>query len=578
MIIDFLENKFDKIGLMKKEIIINAAINEVRVAITEDGKLGEFFIELPEKVRYIGNVYYGRVNKVASGLNAAFIDIGLNQDAFLHFSDVDDAMENTLIIEEDDDDDIQVQQNEQIDAEANKGNKKQKNNRSKNNKKAIGEGSAMAQRKEKYQSLLLNSNSKLAKFHTKRSGDITINLEAGQNVLVQVIREAYHSKGMKVTTKIAIPGRYTVLLPFDNMLGVSRKVPSYVERKRLRQLAKATLPDGFGGIIRTAAQGKSEDELRRDWDYLIETWKNVEEKVSKMNKPGLVYQDLGLATSIVRDLFNSDVARLSVDSKKLYREIATYLKANSPHILEKVNLHQGDVPIFEAFGIEKELMKTYRRTVSLPSGGDIVIDQTEALTVIDVNSGRSKEEEQEKNALKTNLEAALEIARQIRLRDIAGIIVCDFIDLHQEQNRRKLLNEMKNFLSRDRAKTVAYPLTQLGLMQITRQRINQNIEEKTSDVCQVCQGTGRIISKAVLINSIERWLKNFRKKTREFKVILQVHPQIATYLTEGTISIASKLMLKYFVKLTVQQNDSVPIDKFKFFSVRKEKEITNEFL
>jgi len=562
---------------MKKEIIINAAINEVRVAITEDGKLGEFFIELPEKVRYIGNVYYGRVNKVASGLNAAFIDIGLPQDAFLHFSDVDDAMESTLIIEDDEEDD-QAKTQLQTEEPQKKKNITQKNKSNHKNKKQIDEGSALAQRKEKYQSLLINSNSKLAKFHTKRSGDITINLEAGQNVLVQVIREAYHSKGMKVTTKVAIPGRYTVLLPFNNLLGVSKKVPSYVERKRLRQLAKATLPDGFGGIIRTAAQGKSEDELRRDWDFLIDTWKSVEEKVSKMSKPGLVYQDLGLATSIVRDLFNSDVSRLSVDSKKLYREIATYLKAISHHILEKVNLYQGDVPIFEAFGIERELMNTYKRTVMLPSGGDIVIDQTEALTVIDVNTGRSIEEEQEKNALKTNLEAALEVARQIRLRDIAGIIVCDFIDMHQEANRRKLLNEMKNYLARDRAKTVAYPLTQLGLMQITRQRINQNIEEKTSDICHVCQGTGRIISKAVLINTIEKWLKNFRKKTREFKLILQVHPLIATYLTDGTISIASKLMLKYFVKLTVQQNDSVPIDKFRFFSVRKEKEITNEFL
>lgn len=549
---------------MKKEIIINAAINEVRVAITEDGKLGEYFIELPEKVRYIGNVYLGRVNKVVPGINAAFVDIGLSQDAFLHFSDVDDSVDKTLFIEEDDDDIIEPPVAEEESKP----------------KKGKGKPKSKAESKPKAQAnvAVKAAPSKLAKFYTKRSGEVTINLEQGQNILVQVIREAYHSKGMKVTTKIAIPGRYTVLLPFDNMLGVSKKIPSYVERRRLRQLAKSALPEGYGGIIRTAAQGKSEDELRRDWNYLLDVWHLVEDKVESLKKPGLVYQDLGLATSVVRDLFDQNVKRLAVDSKKLYREISAYLKANSPHILEKVEYYNGDSSIFEAFGIEKELAKTFKRTVPLPSGGDVVFDQTEAMHVVDVNSGRSTDDEQERNAFRTNLEAAYEIARQIRLRDISGIILIDFIDMNLEQNRRKLFLEMSKFLQRDRAKTVPYPLTQLGLMQITRQRINQNIEEKTSEICHVCNGTGRIISKAVLINSIERWLKSFRKKSREFKVIMQVHPYIATYITEGTISIVSKLMLKYFVKISVQQNDSVQIDKFRFISVRKEKDITNDYM
>ncbi len=571
---------------MKKEIIINAAINEVRVAITEDGKLAEFFIELPEKVRYIGNVYLGKVSKIVPGINAAFIDIGINQDAFLHFSDVDESLEKSVFLEDDEEEGKIFDAKEEMPetSETPKENPpvtpkgKPKSNKGKNYKKQIDEGSAVALRKEKYQISNSNPNSKLAKFRTKRSGDVTINLEPGQLVLVQVIRESYHSKGMKVTTKVAIPGRYTVLLPFDNLLGVSRKVQSYVERRRLRTLAKSTLPEGYGGIIRTAAQGKSEDELRRDWNYLLDTWHSVEDKIEKFNQPSLVYQDLGLATSVVRDLFNADVSRLAVDSKKLYKEIAAYLNANSPHILEKVEYYTGDATIFEAFGIEKELQKTYKRTVSLPSGGDVVFDHAEAMTVVDVNSGRSKEEEQEKNAMRTNLEAALEVARQIRLRDIAGMVIIDFIDMSMESNRKKLYGEMLKFLSRDRARTVAYPLSQLGLMQITRQRINQNIEEKTSEICHVCNGTGRITSKAVLINTIELWLKGFRKKSREFKLILHVNPYIATYLTDGALSIASKLMLKYFVKINVQQNDSVPIDKFRIFSVRKEKEITNDYL
>ncbi|HOQ48602.1 MAG TPA: Rne/Rng family ribonuclease, partial [Candidatus Kapabacteria bacterium] len=416
------------------------------------------------------------------------------------------------------------------------------------------------------------------KSHTKKSGAVDINLEPGQLILVQVIREAYHSKGMKVTTKLGIPGRYTVLLPFDNVLGVSKKIASYVARRRLRQLAKSILPEGYGGIIRTAAQGKSEDELRRDWNYLLDIWKMVHQKAESLKKPGLVYQDLGLATSVVRDLFDQDVKLLAVDSKKLHKEIINYLKVNSPHLIEKVELYNGDRPIFEAFGIEKELAKTFRRTVNLPSGGDVVFDHTEAMHVIDVNSGRSNETDQEKNAFKTNIEAANEIARQIRLRDLSGMIIIDFIDMQQENNKKKLFQEMTRLLAKDRAKTVCFPLTQLGLMQITRQRINQNLEEKTSEICHVCNGTGRIISKAVLINTIERWLKNFRKNSREFKLILQVHPNIATYITEGTFSIISRLMLKYFVKITVQQSDTIGIDKFRFISVRKDKDITNEFM
>lgn len=525
---------------MKKEIIINAAINEVRVAITEDGKLSEYYIELPDKEKSIGNIYLGRVNKIVSGINAAFIDIGLNQDAFLHFSDVDDGNDKNLFFEEED-------------AESNNKPKK-----------------AKATKK--------STSNKLVKFHTKKSGEVTINLEPWQLILVQVIREAYHSKGMKVTTKLGIPGRYTVLLPFDNVLGVSKKIPSYVERRRLRQLAKSILPEGYGGIIRTAAQGKSEEELRRDWNYLLDIWKIVHEKAENLKKPGLVYQDLGLATSVVRDLFDQNVKLLAVDSKKLHKEIISYLKVNSPHIIEKVELYTGDKPIFEAFGIEKELAKTFKRSVPLPSGGDIVFDHTEAMHVIDVNSGRSNEPDQEKNAFKTNLEAAQEIVRQIRLRDLSGMIIIDFIDMQIEQNRKKLYQEVTKLLSKDRAKTVCYPLTQLGLMQITRQRINQNIEEKTSEICHVCKGTGRIMSKSVLINAIEHWLKNFRKNSREFKLILQLHPHIATYITEGTFSIISKLMLRYFVKITVQQSDSVPIDKFRFVSVRKDKDITNEYL
>jgi ribonuclease G len=556
---------------MRKEIIINSTINEVRVAITEDGQLAEFFIEFPEKERYIGNVYLGKVSKVMQGINAAFIDIGLRQDAFLHFSDVDDSLENNMYEEDDDEDDDIAQQDEtETDAPVVTESKEPIIYPA-----TLDNNSQVALRRMQFSAGTRAAGK--ATFVTKRSGEVQINLEPKQDVIVQVVREAYGHKGVKVTTKIALPGRYVVLLPFDNILGVSKKIHSYQERRRLRQLARKVLPKGSGCIIRTAAKGKSEVELEKDWEDLLIKWQEIEQKVQKTKKPGLLYKDMKLAASVIRDLLTPQVQRVVVDSKKLYKEIYNYLKWSSPKSLYKLELYAGARPIFDAYGIEKELAKTYRRKVNLPSGGDIAIEQTEAMFVVDVNSGRAVESDQEKNAVRTNMEAAREMARQIRLRDMAGMIIIDFIDMAQEQNRRKLYVEMKRELAKDRAKTVVYPLTQLGLLQITRQRINQNIAEKITETCPTCSGTGRITSKAVLINSIERWLRNFRKSSREFRILLTVNPSIAQYLTEGTISPLHKLMLKYFVKIKVVQNEQTAIDKFRFFSERQQKDITNDF-
>lgn len=551
----------------KKEIIINATFNEVRVAITENGKLAEFFIELPEKQRIIGNVYLGKVNKVAPGLNAAFVDIGFNQDAFLHFSDVDESLEQTVILDEDDDDEDEFEE---------KVGELNLRKPEEFEKKENADKSEIALRKQKPNSS--KNDGSYAVFKTKRSGSIKINLEKGQDVIVQVVREAYANKGVKVTTRIGVPGRYVVLLPFDSLLGVSRKIGSYHERRRLRKIARQIIPKGSGCIIRTAAQGKSDEDLKKDWEELAEIWKAAEKEVKSAKEPQLIYRDMHLATSLVRDLFNSDFESVVVDSKKVYKEITSYLQSNSPALAEKVRLHQSKKPIFEAYGVENELASTYKRKLSLPGGGSIVIDQTEAMFVIDVNSGRSSEKYQEVNAYKTNMEAAREIARQIRLRDLSGMILIDFIDMTQDQNRKKLLNEMRRQFGRDRAKTVVYPLTQIGVMQITRQRTNLNITEKMSEVCPMCNGRGRVTSKFVLLNSIERWLKKFRSQSKEFRIVLKVHSHMANYLTEGTISRLAKLMIKYFVKIKIEQSDNIRIDDFHFISVKKQIDITNEYI
>ncbi|MCK5740883.1 MAG: Rne/Rng family ribonuclease [Chlorobi bacterium] len=551
---------------MKKEIIINATMNEVRIAITEDGKLAELFIELPDKERSIGNIYLGRVTRIIQGLNAAFINIGQKQDGFLHFSDIDESLEN-IYSEEDDE------------AQGNKNPNKQLPEPKDSDEDIPNEHYDVALRKSSPPPKKNGrGRNKYATFRTQKLGNLQINLEPRQNVIVQIVREAYSTKGVKITTKIGIPGRYVVLMPFESSIGISRKISSWHERKRLRSLAKSALPKGFGCIIRTAAMNKTETELLKDWESLVNIWNGIDAKVKEADGPTLLYQDMDIAISVIRDLFTPDVRRVVIDSKRLYNDIYQYIEWSSPQLLSKIKWHKEKTPIFEKFGIEDELETTHQRKVNLPSGGSIVIDQTEAMFIVDVNSGRStSESQQEKIALYTNLEAVREIARQTRLRDMAGMILIDMIDVNHESNKKKIFTEMKTELGRDRAKTMVYPLTQLCILQITRQRINQNINEKISEECPLCLGSGRITSKGIIANGIERWLKNFRASSREFRLTLVVHPHIAVFLTEGTLSRMSKLMIKYFVKVKVQQNNQIQFGDFKFLSDRHNKDITQEY-
>lgn len=546
---------------MNKKILINSTINEVRIAITEDNKLAEYFIDLPDKEKLLGNIYLGKVNRIVQGLNAAFISIGKKHDAFLHFSDVDESLESDVEIEDEDEEQDEV---EKLSKAVEK---------SKKTEEEISTDVAL----RKTHAIKKNVTSE-ATFSTKSSGDIQINLEEGQDILVQVTREAYGTKGVKVTSKVSLPGRYVVFLPFEDWIGVSKRIKSHKERSRLRKLARKTLPKGSGCIIRTAAHGKSDSELKDDWDSLINTWKEIEAKVKNSTPPTLLYQDMHLTSSIIRDLFTKDINEVLIDSKKLYNEIINYLKKKSPALLDKVTYYKGKQSLFDRYGVEKDIAQTFQRTVRLKSGASFVIDQTEAMIVIDINSGRSVEKDQEGTAFRTNMEVLKEIARHLRLRDLAGIILIDFIDMKNPSNRKKVYHAMSKELGKDRAKTTIYPLTKLCLLQITRQRINQNISEKISDLCPTCHGTGKITSKSVLLNQIERWLRNFRSKTNEFRLELVVHPDIADYMTTGTLSRLSKLMIKYFVKISIKQADSMSINQFKFISMKRQTDITSEYL
>jgi ribonuclease G len=338
------------------------------------------------------------------------------------------------------------------------------------------------------------------------------------------------------------------------------------------------LPKGFGAIIRTVAEGKTDEMLQQDLDELTKTWQNIEKAVKTEKAPALIYKDMNTTSSVIRDLFQDTVEHVVVDSKKLFKEIRAYVQWISPDMLDRVEYYRENEPIFDKHGIEKDIQVLLSKKVWLKSGGYLFIEKTEAMTVIDVNSGRyAAKREQELNSLRTNLEAAREVCRQVRLRDAGGLIVVDFIDLDDEKNQKKIYDEMKKELRKDRAKVTVLPMTEFGLMQMTRQRIRQSVQLSFSEACPMCAGTGLVQSKTSTMNHIERWIKRFKSEKHEYRLELRVNPIIAEFLSSGTISRLTKLQLKFFVRVKLIPDSVLPADEFKFFSVKQQKEITEQY-
>lgn len=515
---------------MRKEIIINSSSSQTRVAITEDGNLVDYFVENPEKRRMVGNIYLGKIARVLPGIRAAFIDIGLKHDAFLHFSDIGDRLEALQSVL-DDDDDRDIDDDDDDEAPAKKPHPKQE-----------------------------HSSSKLHK---------------GQDILIQIIKEPVKDKGVRVSSSLSLPGRFCVLLPFDTKIGVSKKISDYRERKRLRRIAREILPDNCGLIIRTAAKDQSEQHLASDLKYLVKTWKTIEEEAKNNKPPYMVYNDVSTTRSVIRDLFTDEVNKIFIDSKKIYKEIRDYVQFIQPELVEKVVLYKDSQSIFEAFKIEEQTKQLMGRKVQLPSGGHIVIEHTEAMIVIDVNSGRyAAKKEQELNSLKTDLEAAREIVRQLRLRDIGGLIVVDFIDLEDDKNRKKIYDELRKEFKKDRAKIAMLPMTDFGLMQITRQRVRENILQSVNEVCPYCLGTGLLTKKSHMIHEIEDWIKKYKHHGKEKKLLLKVHPTLGAKLKEGLFSTLFKLQSKYFIKIKLVEDNKINPQEFHFISASNEKELT----
>ncbi len=540
---------------LRKEIMIGSRKeNEVRIAITENGRLVELFVENQETVRHVGEIFLGKVAKVIPGMNAAFINVGLGQDAFLHFSDVGDSFDGSMAYLadaelRDDDDEEEDLEFEDDDDEGGSGGG------------LVLRGQPQPERKPRPQ-----QSAPRKAFSTLEVSNI--NLQPNQDILVQVTREAFANKGVRVTSRISLPGRFVVLVPFEPGIGISKKVYSVRERRRLRRIIRSLKPREIGVIVRTVAENKEESALRADIEKLLQQWEDIQRKMKEAPAPQLVFQDTNITSSVLRDLFTYDVTKIISDDKKMYKEVLDYVQWASPNLAGTVELYKDTRPLFDVKGVEEEIELTMSRKVPLPSGGYLFIEKTEAMVVIDVNSGRyAARREQELNSLKTNLEAARETARQLRLRDIGGIIVIDFIDMVDDRNKKKVYDEMKKEMRRDRAKSSILGLTDFGLMQITRQRIRQSITDTLSDACPACGGTGKIVNRSTVDNQIERWLERYQQEGGKEKLTLNVHPTVAARLGEGFFSPLRKLGRKYHVKVRLgAQDDEMRADEFRFMT------------
>jgi len=523
---------------MKKIILINSTSGENRIAIIEDSKLAELFFENPDYERVVGDIYLGKVAKVIPGIKAAFIDLGFKQDGFLHFSDVGEQVDEFKELFGIDADDEEDEEDE----------------------KPAKQPNRYRQRYEPPK------------------------LERGQKIIVQITKEPVGNKGVRVTSKVALPGRYLVFMPFDSKVNASKQIENHKEKRRLKNIVRNYRSQKgleFGAIIRTVAEEQDDQAIIEDLQNLLDTWNNIEKLAKTESPPALLNKDLSLTTGVIRDLLREDVDKVLVDSKKLHKEITGYLKFNSPEFINKIELYRDSKPLFDLHNVESEIHQTLGPRVPLKIGGHLIIEKTEAMYVIDVNSGKyARSKDQETNSLKTNLEASREIVRQIRLRDLGGIIVIDFIDVYDDRNKKKVYDELKKEFKRDRAKVTILPMSEFGLIQITRQRVRENVVRSITEECPMCGGSGIVESSANIITRIEKWItwyKSDHKGITSGKLILKVHPMVYSQLKEGTITQLTKLSFKYLLRLALVEDNSLSLQDFRFISAKTEEDLTSKY-
>lgn len=501
---------------MGNEILINVTRGETRVTLLEGGQVVEFYVERRRDASLVGNIYKGKVVKILPGMQSAFVDIGLEKAAFLYVADIKtETDEYALLFEEE----------------------------------------------EKETSIELLSR------RGRTEMAIEEIIQEGQEFLVQVSKNPIGSKGARVTSYITLPGRYLVLMPDVEHIGISRRISDEDERNRLKAIVERIKPEGYGLIIRTASEESPEEDIRKDLEFLILLWEDIQQRIDRTPARGLLYTDLDLAFRSVRDLMNQNVERLIIDSPEEYERIIEFVRAYFPKLLDKIEFYEEPEPIFDAFGVELDISRGIGRRVWLKSGGYIVVDQTEAMTVIDVNTGKFVGKEGlEDTILRTNLEAVKEIAYQIRLRNLGGIIIIDFIDMEIIENRDKVFNAFTEAMKKDKAKNTISHISDLGLIQMTRKRVRESLGRTLCSSCPYCEGKGFLISPETLCYEILRMIRKLAKHGSK-KIIITTHPSVAELLSDEEMLGIEDVESRYGVKVIISANSEMHQENYEVNSL-----------
>ena len=512
---------------MANELVISSAEGSLRICILENKRISELHFEKPDNQFTVGDIYLARVKKIMPGLNAAFVDVGYSKDAFLHYLDLGPQ--------------IKTMQNFLQSAQ-----------------KPQGQIPSV----EKIQILP----------EIDKHGKMSTVLKAGQQILVQIVKEAISSKGPRLSCELSLAGQYIILVPFSNDISISRKFKSVEEKKRLKRILEGIRPKNFGIIVRTAAEGKEITELEADLNLLKEKWNRLTQSIPGANPPAKVLSEMDRSSSLLRDMLSVGFDSIITDSTDTFNELSDYLRVNQPDSLKMLKLHKGKVALFELMGIERQIKASFGKTVNIHTGSYLVIEHTEALHVIDVNSGSSKmsDESPEANALRINLDAATEIARQLRLRDMGGIIVVDFIDLRKSDNRKAVFDRLRDEMQRDRAKHTILPMSKFGLIQITRQRVRPEVNIITSEVCPSCNGSGKIMPSILITDEIAGHVDFLFRDNREPYLELMVNPYIEAYLTRGFPSIRMRWFFKYNKWVRITADSSLPFTTIRYYNKQSE--------
>lgn len=509
---------------MTSELIVNVQHEQVSIAITEDKQLVEFHKEEQTASFSVGNIYLGRVKKIMPGLNACFVDVGSEKEAFLHYLDLG----------------LQFFSLQKYLKQVTSDRKKTF---------PMAKASIMPEK--------------------EKEGNISDTLQTGQEILVQITKEPINTKGPRLTGDISFAGRFLILTPFDDKVSVSSKIKSPEERTRLKQLLQSIKPKNYGVIVRTVAEGKRVAELDAELRHLVGCWEDVISKVQQSTKPPtLVYEESDRTVALLRDLFNPSYESIHINDIDVWKEVKNYVTQIAPERADIVKLYRGELPIFDHFAITKQIKSSFGRVVSVKGGAYLVIEHTEALHVVDVNSGnraRNNATNQEDNALEVNMAAADELARQMRLRDLGGIIVVDFIDMEKSENRQKLYERMTQNMSSDRAKHNILPLSKFGLMQITRQRVRPAIDMPVEEKCPVCFGKGKVQSSILFTDTLESKIDRLTNTLNVRRFTLHVHPYIDAYVKKGFLSVYRKWQMKYGFGVHVIPNQELAFLEYRFY-------------